>query len=63
MQQQSEGQSAASGWRLFSNEQRAAPSATSRERTAVHMGAAVKGGGEQDGVNEEMVGGRLGDGA
>lgn len=30
--------------------------------TVVHMGAAVKGGGEQDGVKEEMVGGRLGDG-
>lgn len=45
-----------------SDEQRAVPSTTSGERTVVHMGAAVKGGGEQDGVNEETVGGRLGDG-
>lgn len=35
-----------------------APSTTSGERSVVHMGAAVKGGGEQDGVNEEKsVGG------
>lgn len=46
-----------------SNEQKAAPSTTSRERTVVHMGPAVKGGEEQDGVNEEMVGGRLGNSA
>lgn len=45
------------------NEQRAAPSTTSRERIVIHMGAAVKGGGERDGVNEKMVGGRLGDSA
>lgn len=34
------------------NEQGAAPSITSIESTAVHMGAAVKCGGEQDGVND-----------
>ena len=55
-----EGQCAVLGWRLFSNEQTAAPSTTSRVGTAVHM---VKGGGEQGGVNEEMDGGRLVDGA
>lgn len=42
-----------------SNKQKAASSITRRKRTGVHMGATFKGGEEQDGVNEVVVGGRL----
>lgn len=45
----------APGW---SNKQNSDSSISRRKWTGVHMGATFKGGEEQDGVNEEVVGWR-----